>query len=117
AYWVRRALPRNASRQAQREQNERELGYLVEDGQVADLYFHFTSTADRYEPSSYDTTVALIRADEVRPTQRPDYGWKRHVAGALRLSTAPGDHHTMFYPENAGVLADRVRAAIDLVGD
>ncbi|MEO0494768.1 MAG: SDR family NAD(P)-dependent oxidoreductase, partial [Actinomycetota bacterium] len=114
SYWVRRVLPRDAARQAQREQNERELGYVV-DGQVADLYFHFTSTADRYVPSRYGSKVALIRADDVRPTQRADYGWGKYLDQSISLSTSPGDHHTMFYPENAGVLADRVRDAIDLV--
>ncbi|MEM8704884.1 MAG: beta-ketoacyl synthase N-terminal-like domain-containing protein [Actinomycetota bacterium] len=116
-YWTRRALPRADARQAQLDQNARELGYIVEDGQVADLYFHFTSTADKYVPTRYRTAVALIRADEVRPTQAPDYGWIRFIDGPVQVSTTPGDHHTMFYPENVGVLADLVRDAIASVGD
>ena len=117
AYWVRRVLPRNAYRQAQREAAERELGYVVDDGQVADLFWHFTATADTYVPTSYPVDVALIRADEVRPTQAADYGWGRYIEGELSLSTSPGDHHTMFYPENAGVLAGLVRSELAKVDE
>ena len=56
--------------------------------------------------STIDVDAALLKAEWVWPVQPHDYYWGRHINGQLDIAEVPGDHHAMFYPENAPRLAE-----------
>ena len=56
--------------------------------------------------------MTVLKADHVSPVQPDDYYWRPHVTGQLRWRNVPGDHHSMFYPENAPVLGATVREVL-----
>ena len=86
---------------------ERALGYteVAEHGFV-NLYYYLSAAVDRYVTWVYDVDAIVVKADNVWPGVRADYHWTHHINGALTYCTAPGDHHSMFFPENAVKMAD-----------
>ena len=85
---------------------ERALGYADTDAHgYVNLFYYFTAAADRYEVGRYPVDVLLVKADHVWPSQPHDYHWGQHIDGNLTIVTAPGDHHSMFFPENAPQMA------------
>ena len=96
----------------EREAQERALGYEAGDAGFVNLYHYFTATANRYQLERYDVNVTVLKADQVWPIHRDDYYWRDHLLGSLEWHSVPGDHHSMFYPENAPALADAVREVL-----
>ncbi len=109
-----RVVPQRAYRTAQIEQDERDLGYIdTEVHGFVNLYYYFTASAAKYEVGRIDVDALLIKADLVWPVQSEDYGWGEHITGRIEIRTAPGDHDSMFFPENAPALAEALRPALD----
>jgi acyl transferase domain-containing protein/thioesterase domain-containing protein/acyl carrier protein len=114
---VHRVVPERSHRRRDRELQERALGY---DGDLTDfvnLYHYFSATADQYVLASYDVDVTVLKCDEVWPVIRDDYFWSGYVTGRLAWHIVPGDHHSMFYPENAVRLAAVLRRVLDPLDD
>ncbi len=110
---LRRYVPERPERKLEREQQERALGFETADADVVNLYHYFSAAADRYTMPTFDVDVTVVKADLQWPRQPDDYHWSDRITGRLRLVTSPGDHHSMFFPEFAPALADRVRATLD----
>ncbi len=103
---LERLVPRSRTRVADTERESVALGYQnIESHGYVNLYYYFSAAADRYVVGEYDVDVLLVKADRAWPTQPPDYHWAPHITGELTVVTSPGDHHTMFFPENATRLA------------
>ena len=97
--------------------NERELGQRdVEALGFVNLFYYFSAAADRYRMGRLAVDAALFKAEWVWPTQPDDYYWRRHLTGDLDIATVPGDHHAMFYPENAPRLAEVVSELLERRG-
>ena len=109
-----RFVPEKPERAAEHATQERALGYADTDvhGYV-NLFYYFSAAADRYEVASYPVDVLLVKADHVWPSQPWDYHWKSHIEGDLTVVTTPGDHHSMFFPENAPRLAAVISPILD----
>ena len=115
---LRRFIPEKGARKHDHDLQNRELGYIdVGAHGFVNLYHYFSATADRYETSTYDVDVTVLKADQVWPSQPDDYYWSAHVRGRLAWRTVPGDHHSMFYPEHAPALAAVVRDVLDEVSE
>jgi hypothetical protein len=112
-YWLHRIIPVAAHRSDEQAQADAALGY-VETGAhgFINLFHYFGATANKYQMSRYPTDVLLLKADEVWPTQPWDYGWGAYVDGGLDIRTVPGNHNSMFYPENAPALAAALSAEL-----
>ncbi len=67
---------------------------------------HFAAVSAQHRMGAYAVDTVLIKADLVWPTQPEDYHWRQYVTGRLEVGTTPGDHSSMFYPENASRLAE-----------
>ncbi|HWM22328.1 MAG TPA: SDR family NAD(P)-dependent oxidoreductase [Ilumatobacteraceae bacterium] len=105
-FWVRRFIPISTHRTAEHEQDEIELGMADTAAHgFVNLFHYFGATSEKYHMTSYPSDVLLLKADTVWPTQAWDYGWGEHVEGQLDIRVVPGDHNSMFYPENAPALA------------
>ena len=63
--------------------------------------------------TSYPVDVLLVKADHVWPSQPWDYHWSQHVDGELTVVTTPGNHHSMFFPENAPQLGAAISPILD----
>ena len=106
---IRRFVPETAERVAEHAVQERALGYADTDAHgYVNLFYYFSAAANRYEMGRYPVDVLLVKADHVWPSQPHDYHWGPHIDGELTILTSPGDHHSMFFPENAPVLAQVV---------
>jgi thioesterase domain-containing protein/acyl carrier protein len=114
---IRRFLPHSATRQDDVAAEQEQLGLQqLDEGGFANLYWYFTATAERYEMTTLDVDAALLKADWVWPTQPEDYHWRRHLHGDLELAEVPGDHNTMFLPENAPRVAEALMEILDRRG-
>ena len=60
-----------------------------------------------------DVDAVLLKAEWVWPSQPNDYHWGRSVNGRIEIAEVPGDHHAMFYPENAPRLAEVLTQMLD----
>lgn len=110
---IRRFVPERDSRRHEHEVQDRELGYVdVGDQGFVNLYYYFSATAEQYVTGTYDVDVTVLKADLVWPAQPDDYHWSGHITGSLAWRTVPGDHHSMFYPEHAPLLAQEVREVL-----
>ncbi len=56
-----------------------------------------------------DVDAGLLKAEWVWPIQPHDYYWGGHILGNIDIVEVPGDHHAMFFPENAPTLAAALR--------
>ena len=105
-FWVHRFIPVSSHRVAEHEQEDVALGYADTSAHgFVNLFHYFGATSEKYHMSTYPSDVLLLKADTVWPTQAWDYGWGEHVEGRLDICVVPGDHNSMFYPENAPALA------------
>ena len=79
----------------------RRLGFV-------NLYYYFSAVAERYEIGARSTsTPPCSRRSGCGRSQPHDYHWRpAHTVGELDIVEVPGDHNTMFYPENAPRLAE-----------
>jgi acyl carrier protein len=109
--WFRRFVPAPGG-QAARDFYEHEVGVAQEGTGYINLFPYFSATAERYTVTSYDVDVVVFKAQHVWPTQRDDYYWTPHIAGHLEFRLVPGDHDSMFFPENVPYLAQEVREAL-----
>lgn len=109
--WYRTLLGRQGSVTAGNMQQNRELGHEEVEGYV-NLFFYFSATAERYQPSRYDVDVTVLKASEVWPVQPYDYYWTPYVTGDLQVRSVPGSHHSMFYQELVPRLAAVVQARL-----
>ena len=109
---LRRYVPEPADRRQEHELQERALGYVQEDAGFVNLFYYFSASAARYELASYDVDATVLKADRVWPVLSDDYGWSGSITGRLAWRSVPGDHHSMFFPENAPVLAAAVREVL-----
>ena len=109
---LRGLAPRSARWRTDTTELFQALGYSDGDHGLVALDDHFASVAMAHELGRYDVDTALIRADLVWPTQPCDYGWGASIEGRISLHAAPGDHNTMFYPENAEALAQVLQEAL-----
>ena len=105
-FWVHRFIPVSSHRVAEHEQEDVALGTRTPPPTGSST----CSTTSAPRPRSttcptYPSDVLLLKADTVWPTQAWDYGWGEHVEGRLDICVVPGDHNSMFYPENAPALA------------
>ncbi len=92
----------------------RALGYRDDsDDGFVNLYFYFTATAAKYETGTYDVDVTVLKAGAVWAGQPEDYHWNQHITGTVDVQIVPGDHQSMFFPENATALAKAVGSVID----
>ncbi len=111
---VRRFVPEKAERVSEQESQERALGYADTDAHgYVNLFYYFSAAADRYEVGEYPVDVLLVKADHVWPSQPWDYHWAQHIDGELTVVTTPGDHHSMFFPENAPRLAEVIAPILE----
>jgi thioesterase domain-containing protein len=114
---LRRFLPRGATRQDDVAAEQEELGLQqLDEGGFANLYWYFTATAERYQMTTLDVDAAVLKADWVWPTQPEDYNWRHHLRGDLELAEVPGDHNTMFLPENAPRVAEALMEILERRG-
>lgn len=115
---VQRFVPERAEQAMEHASQERALGYADTDvhGYV-NLFYYFSAAADRYEMQRYDVDVLLVKADDVWPSQPADYHWGPHISGELTALTTRGDHHSMFFPENAPHLAAVIVPVLDSYDD
>jgi thioesterase domain-containing protein len=103
---ILRFIPTLKRHNAEHEQDEIELGLAdTEAHGFVNLFYYFGATSEKYQMTSYPSDVLLLKADRSWPTQAWDYGWGQHVEGRLEIRIVPGDHNSMFYPENAPALA------------
>ena len=109
---LHRFVPERSHLVRERKAQERALGYEADDIGFINLYHYFSAAANRYQLARYDVDVTVLKADHVWPIHRDDYYWGDHVWGSLEWYSVPGDHHSMFYPEHAPVLADVVRKVL-----
>ncbi len=110
----RRIVPTPPEKAAAREQQAKEMGYTdVSEFGIVDLEEHFATVVHRYPLDRYDVDAALLKADEVWPIFPPDYYWSKHITGSIDLVSVPGNHHTMFAPENAPILAGKLAKLLD----
>ena len=100
--------PRSRSSLEQVEATERALGIVEVEGFV-NLYYYFSTTAERYELTTYDVDVTILKAEDIWPIQPFDYHWSRYVEGEIAIRSVPGNHHSMFFPELVPALATAVR--------
>jgi acyl transferase domain-containing protein/thioesterase domain-containing protein/acyl carrier protein len=110
--WYRRLRPYDQWRLDHLAAEERALGTVDVEG-VNNLFSYFSATADRYALKTYDVDTTVLKADYVWPVQPSDYYWGDFIRGSLTIRTVPGDHHSMFYPENVTQLAEVVRRSLD----
>ena len=110
----RRIVPTPPGKRAARERQSREMGYqdVTELGFV-DLEDHFAEIVHNYRFGRYVTDCALLKADEVWPVFPPDYYWRNYVTGHIDIVSVPGNHHTMFAPDNAPILAAKLSRLLD----
>jgi thioesterase domain-containing protein/acyl carrier protein len=103
---ILRFVPALKRHNPEREQDEVELGLADTAAHgFVNLFYYFGATSEKYQMTSYPSDVLLLKADTSWPTQAWDYGWGEHVEGRLDIRIVPGDHNSMFYPENAPTLA------------
>jgi acyl transferase domain-containing protein/thioesterase domain-containing protein/acyl carrier protein len=105
----RKFVPEPAERRQEHDLQERALGYAGEDSGFVNLFYYFSANAEHYRLGTYAVDVTVLKADRVWPVHADDYYWSGHVTGRLTWRSVPGDHHSMFYPEHAPVLAAAVR--------
>ena len=78
------------------------------------LFYYFSAAADRYKMTSHrrGRRRAQGRAGSGRcsPTTTTGAGTS---TGDLDIAEVPGDHHAMFYPENAPRLAEVLMEMLD----
>ena len=103
----RRVIPQKAERVAEHDAQDRALGHTDVDGYV-NLFYYFSATAEKYRLSRYPVDVTVFKADEIWPVQPYDYYWTKPIDGSVEVRSVPGNHHSMFYPENVPVLAETV---------
>ncbi len=113
---VHKFVPERAELAAVHEADDRDLGYTDLDTQgFVNLFFYFSATAERHVTGVYDVDAAVLKADHVWPYQPDDYYWTNHITGNIALRHVPGDHHSMFYPQNAPRLADVMLELLDKI--
>jgi len=115
---VRRALPARLSARFGRIEETadaaREIGLVGnENSGFVDLYYYFTAAAERYDMRRLDVDAVLVKADWIWPARAHDYRWSRYIAGRIDVTSAPGGHWAMFYPENAPRLAEALMPLLD----
>ena len=94
--------------------DERELGQRdVEALGFVNLFYYFSAAADRYQMSRSTSTPRCSRPSGCGRCQPHDYYWGRHINGHLDIAEVPGDHHAMFFPENAPRLAEVLSALLE----
>ena len=74
----------------------------------------FVAASDRYRPRPYSGSVVLYRAAKVAPEFRhagPRNGWDE-LAPNLEVVDVPGDHDSLVYEPNVGVMTSHLRAAL-----
>jgi thioesterase domain-containing protein len=74
----------------------------------------FVAASDRYRPKPYSGTVVLYRAAEVAAEFRhagPKNGWDE-LTPKLEVVDVPGDHDSLVYEPNVGVLTSHLRATL-----
>lgn len=110
----RRIVPTPPGKMAARERQSREMGYqdVTELGFV-DLEDHFAEIVHNYRFVRYITDYALLKADEVWPVFPSDYYWRNYITGRIDIVSVPGNHHTMFAPDNAPILAAKLSRLLD----
>jgi acyl transferase domain-containing protein/thioesterase domain-containing protein len=110
----RRIVPTPPEKAAAREQQAKAMGYTdVSEFGIVDLEEHFGKVVHDYPLGRYDVDAALLKADEVWPIFPPDYYWSKHITGKIDIVPVPGNHHTMFAPEHAPVLAEKLTRLLD----
>ena len=111
--WLRKYLPGDRFREAEHENDKRELG-LADVGAAGfvNLYYYFTAAAERYRMSSVDVDALVLKAEWVWPTHPHDYHRGRHITGTNDDAEVPGDHNAMFFPEHAPRLAETLQNAL-----
>jgi thioesterase domain-containing protein len=87
------------------EDMDRTLGFGGRAAGIVALDEHFAQVSAQHPMSTYGVETIIIKADLVWPGHAHDYYWSGHLTGKLTLSTTPGDHNTIFHPENAEHLA------------
>ncbi|HSM67326.1 MAG TPA: thioesterase domain-containing protein, partial [Ilumatobacteraceae bacterium] len=114
---IRRFVPERAGRRQDSELQERALGDVAGRTDFVDLYYYLSATADQYGLKLYDVDVTVLKSAKVWPVIRDDYFWSDYVTGRLAWHVVPGDHHSMFYPDNAPTLAAVVRRVLAPLDD
>jgi len=93
-------------------------GPVPHDLREARLIRHFGNVARHYVPRPYDGNVTLFRAHEIHRVYAhmgPRLGWNADLLPHLDVVVIPGDHETMFYPPNIGLLAGRLEVLFQRV--
>jgi acyl transferase domain-containing protein/surfactin synthase thioesterase subunit/acyl carrier protein len=107
---LRRYVPERPERSEEIAGEERALGYTeVSAHGFVNLFHYFSAAAEKYQTGRYRVDIGVLQADNVWPKQPADYYWTPHIDGRIDTRHVPGDHHSMFFPENAPRLADVVR--------
>jgi acyl transferase domain-containing protein/thioesterase domain-containing protein/acyl carrier protein len=110
---VRRYVPERSDRQVEQDDNDRSLGYTdVANQGYVNVYHYLSATLAKHVTGTYQVDATLLKANLVWPEVPDDYKWASHITGALTWVNVPGDHHSMFYPENAPTLASAVSRAL-----
>jgi thioesterase domain-containing protein len=74
----------------------------------------FVAASDRYRPKPYSGSVVLYRAAQVATEFRhagPKHGWDE-LTPNLEVVEVPGDHDSLVYEPNVGVMTSHLRAAL-----
>jgi thioesterase domain-containing protein len=77
------------------------------------LWHAFEDAVREYQYGHYPTSVVLLRAAPVPPTDYPDYSWQGNLSGRFEEYRVRGDHKTLFAPQHAPALAATVTEALN----
>ncbi len=67
-----------------------------------------------YEPGSFNGRITLFKTSAIsdKVEHPPDYGWANLGRGGLDIVSVPGEHLTLFAPENIDHLAEALKASL-----
>jgi len=83
------------------------------------LFRSFVAAQERYEPASYDGSIALFKATQA-DTQYlgagDTLGWDEHITGGIRVTRIAGSHFSMMTEPGVSQLIAAFRKELDLLG-
>ncbi|WP_310463067.1 non-ribosomal peptide synthetase/type I polyketide synthase [Sphaerotilus sp.] len=101
----------------------RQLGVFPADVEVAQTrrlvrtYRSNMAAALRHHPKPLSVAITLFQATERRPEDPAlpaDHGWRACTTGPVEVVVVPGQHHTMVSRPHVEVLAQRLKAGLEL---
>lgn len=80
---------------------------------VDDLFWYVSRKAEEHPETTYRVDALLLKAEHNWPGLPDDYYWTPYIDGTMDVRVVHGEHHSMFFPENAEHLGRVLAAALD----